>query len=304
MSTNSPSVFNRDKFLLSREVLTISEYDVFDEHGNPILYIERPAYFLRNLGAALVGVIAGITVAILLFMLVGVASESLKGFLFLFALLSWFVVTFTVSTLLHKKRHVTIYRDKSKQEPLLRILQDKKVEFMTATFTLRDTNGVLAKFRKNYLYDIVRKNWYCESPDGFLLCVAKGIQEDSITLDLLRRVLFSPEERFRRYYLNFIIFQGNSDRVIGEFNHYDSGLLEPDLTLEPDLIFQGNSDRVVGEFNHYDSGLPDPDLIADLDRRIANAYLSGMMLDMSADQQHSLDRRIAIALGVMLYFHS
>ncbi|MFN5967678.1 MAG: hypothetical protein ACK46E_21675, partial [Pseudanabaena sp.] len=192
---------------------------------------------------------------------------------FLFALLSWFVVTFTVSTLLHKKRHVTIYRDKSKQEPLLRILQDKKVEFMTATFTLRDTNGVLAKFRKNYLYDIVRKNWYCESPDGFLLCVAKGIQEDSITLDLLRRVLFSPEERFRRYYLNFIIFQGNSDRVIGEFNHYDSGL-------------------------------PDPDLIADLDRRIANAYLSGMMLDMSADQQHSLDRRIAIALGVMLYFHS
>ena len=70
MSTNSPSVFNRDKFLLSREVLTISEYDVFDEHGNPILYIERPAYFLRNLGAALVGVIAGITVAILLFMLV------------------------------------------------------------------------------------------------------------------------------------------------------------------------------------------------------------------------------------------
>ncbi|MFN5750499.1 MAG: hypothetical protein ACK47L_18995, partial [Pseudanabaena sp.] len=138
----------------------------------------------------------------------------------------------------------------------------------------------------------------------FLLCVAKGIQEDSITLDLLRRVLFSPEERFRRYYLNFIIFQGNRDRVIGEFNHYDSGLLEPDLTLEPDLIFQGNSDRVVGEFNHYDSGLPDPDLIADLDRRIANAYLSGMMLDMSADQQHSLDRRIAIALGVMLYFHS
>ncbi|HBC43239.1 MAG TPA: hypothetical protein DCZ88_15480 [Pseudanabaena sp.] len=264
----SDSVFNRDKFLLSRKkVLTISEYDVFDEHGNPILYIERPAHFLRNLGSALTGVIAGITVAILLFMLVGVASESLKGFLFLFALLSWFVVTFTVSNLLHKKRHVTIYRDKSKQEPLLKVLQDKNVEFMTATFTLRDTNGVLAKFRKNNI------NWYCYSPDGFLLCVAKGIREDSITPDLLRRVLFSPEERFRKYYLNFIIFQGNSDRVIGEFNHYDSGLL-------------------------------DPDLIADLDRRIAIAYLSSMMLDMSADQQHSLDRRIAIALGVMLYFHS
>ncbi|MBM0745606.1 hypothetical protein JOY44_29745 (plasmid) [Phormidium sp. CLA17] len=243
----SDSVFNRDKFLLRQKVLTISEkYDVCDEQGNPLLYIERPAHFLRNLGAALAGVIAGITVAILLFMLVGVASESLTGVLILFALLSWFVMTFAVITLLYKKRDVTIYRDKSKQEPLLKVLQDKKVEILTATFTLRDTNGELAKFRKNYLYDFFRKHWHCYSPDGSLICVAK---EDSIILALLRRFLLGTFFGLLR--TNFIIVQGNSDRVIGEFN------------------------RKVTILDRY-------------------------VLDMSADQRHSLDRRIAIALGVML----
>lgn len=242
----SDSVFNRDKFLLRQKVFTISEkYDVCDEQGTPILYIDRPAHFLRNLGAVLSGGIAGITVGYLLFMHVGVASESLKGVLVVFALIGWFVVTFAVITLLSKKRHITIYRDKSKQEPLLKVLQDKKVEIMTATFTLRDTNGELAKFRKNYLYDLFRKHWHCYSPDGSLLCVAK---EDSIILALLRRFLGTFFGLLR---INFIIVQGKSDRVIGEFNRK--------FTI--------------------------------LDRYV---------LDMSADQQHSLDRRVAIALGVML----
>jgi hypothetical protein len=154
-------------------------------------------------------------------------------------------VTFVVSILLYKKRNVTIYRDKSKQDPILKILQDKKVEILTATFTLRDTNGDLARFRKNYLYDIFRKRWNCYAPNGSLICVAK---EDSLILSLLRRFLGTFFGLLRT---NFIIVQGNSDRVIGEFNR--------NFTI--------------------------------LDRYV---------LDMSADQQHILDRRIAIAIGIIL----
>jgi hypothetical protein len=147
--------------------------------------------------------------------------------------------------LISPKRHVTIYRDASKQEPLIKIIQEKKFEWFTATFTVRDLKGDLARLRKNYLYDILRKRWHCYRPDGSLLCVAK---EDSIVLSLLRRFL---EPLMWVLRTNFIILEGNSDRQIGEFNRK--------FTL--------------------------------LDRYV---------LDMSADLNRYLDRRIALALGVML----
>ena len=183
--------------------------------------------------------------ALLLSNFVRSIAEQLKGFLIVFAIFGWLAVTFIVSILLYKKRNVTIYRDKSKQDPILKILQDKKVEILTATFTLRDTNGDLARFRKNYLYDIFRKRWNCYAPNGSLICVAK---EDSLILSLLRRFLGTFFGLLRT---NFIIVQGDSDRVIGEFNR--------NFTI--------------------------------LDRYV---------LDMSADQQHILDRRIAIAIGIIL----
>ncbi len=50
--------FDRDTFLLRQQMLKISEkYDVCDEQGNKIIFVERPAHFLRNLGAVLVAVV-------------------------------------------------------------------------------------------------------------------------------------------------------------------------------------------------------------------------------------------------------
>src|SRR5919109_4919974 len=47
--------FDRDIFLLRQQMLKISEkYDVGDEQGNKIVYVERPAHFLRNFGALIV----------------------------------------------------------------------------------------------------------------------------------------------------------------------------------------------------------------------------------------------------------
>lgn len=239
--------FNRDKFLLRQKVLTISEkYDVCDEQGTPVLYVERPAHLFRNLGAIFAGLIAGSISMMLFFTLAGVVPDFLKSVLVLLGVVSWFVVTFVVTVILSQKRHVTVYRDKSKQEPMIKVLQDKKWEFITATFTVRDTQGELAKFRKNYLYDFFRKRWQCYAPDGSLICVA---QEDSIILALLRRFLVGTFFGLLR--TNFIISQGSSDRVIGEFNRK--------FTI--------------------------------LDRYV---------LDMSADLHQALDRRIAIALGIML----
>jgi len=111
---------------------------------------------------------------------------------------------------------------------------------------MNDSEGnCLARFRKKFLYNIIRKRWYCFDPEGSLLCIAK---EESIILSLLRRILGNFFGLLR---VNFIILRGNSDNIIGEFNRK--------FTL--------------------------------LDRYV---------LDMTNDSGNDIDRRIAIALGVLL----
>jgi uncharacterized protein YxjI len=144
------------------------------------------------------------------------------------------------------KRHVTFYRDQSKREKLLDILQDKKFQPITTTYTVRDARGrKLAKFGKNLLFNMIRKRWYVWGPDGRVLFLAK---EDSVILSLLRRFL-GPLFGILR--TNFIILPAGTEDVIGEFKRK--------LTI--------------------------------LDRYV---------LDMTSDPQHLMDRRIALALGVML----
>jgi hypothetical protein len=242
-------VFQRDKFLLRQKHLAISQkYYVWDEQENVLLFIQRPAHLLRNVGAILAGLAAGGVAAVVF---VGVSTlfpenQTLSGIFIGIAVLAFFIATFTIGILLYKKRHVYFYRDELKQALLLEILQDKKVEFFVATYTLRDPQGtVLARFRKNYLYNIFRKRWYVYAPDGSMLCIAK---EDSVLMSILRR-LFGP--LFGALRTNFIILQDDTEHQLGEFNRK--------FTL--------------------------------LDRYV---------LDMSADAAKILDRRIAVALGVLL----
>jgi uncharacterized protein YxjI len=144
------------------------------------------------------------------------------------------------------KRHVTFYRDESKRERLLDILQDKKFQPITMTYTVRDARGKpLARLGKNLLFNFFRKRWYVWAPDGRVLFLAK---EDSVILSLLRRFL-GP--LFGLLRTNFIFLPAGSEDVIGEFKRK--------FTI--------------------------------LDRYV---------LDMTADPDRLMDRRIAIALGVML----
>jgi hypothetical protein len=63
VTVQADPVFDRDIFLLRQQMLRISEkYDVADERGTNIIYIERPAHLLRNLGAAFAGIIAMVVV--------------------------------------------------------------------------------------------------------------------------------------------------------------------------------------------------------------------------------------------------
>ncbi len=241
--------FDRDTFLLRQQILKISEkYDVCDEQGNKIVFVERPAHLLRNLGAILV---------VLALMIGGVSGLIALGdtpfgrsaagdWVIGIGILAIIIGAPIVGILLSVKRHVTFYRDESKRERLLDILQDKKFQPITMTYTVRDARArPIARLGKNWLFNVVRKRWYVWAPDGRLLFLAK---EDSVILSLLRRFL-GP--LFGLLRTNFIFLPADTEDVIGEFKRK--------FTI--------------------------------LDRYV---------LDMTSDPQRLMDRRIALALGVML----
>ena len=247
--SQADEVFNRDIFLLRQKHLSINQkYQVSDEQGNPILFVERPTHFFRTLIALVGGWVAmmvvygfGMTLAA-----AGAQQQGSLSTLGVLVILAAPVMFVIVAMALSKKRHVTFYRDESRTQKMFDVLQDKKVQFPMRTYTVRDASGtVLASFKKNYLYNIFRKRWEMRSPGGSVMCVAK---EDSIILSLLRRVL-GP--LFGLLRTNFIITRGESEMVVGEFKRK--------LTI--------------------------------LDRYV---------LDLSPDRRRDLDRRLGLALGVML----
>ena len=250
--SQADSVFNRDIFLLRQKHFAINQkYQVSDEEGNAILFVERPTYFWRTIFALLAAYI--ITMVAYTGVMLAIVGERTPGTmqgqdgplatLLLLLLPVLFVV---VAMALSKKRHVTFYRDESRTQKMFDVLQDKKVQFPMRTYTVRDASGTpLASFKKNYLYNLFRKRWELRSMSGTVMCVAK---EDSIILSLLRRVL-GP--MFGLLRTNYLITRGNGDTVVGEFKRK--------FTI--------------------------------LDRYV---------LDLSADRRRDLDRRLALALGVML----
>lgn len=242
------AVFDRDVFLLRQQYLKISEkYDVCDEQGNKIVFVERPAHLLRNLAALLAAVIVFIFVFAVFFALADANQGTvLEAVFMIVGVVGAIVGAAAVGVGLSVKRHVSFYQDASKQHLLLEVLQDKKWQPITATYSVRDAQGQpLAHLAKNHLYDLFRKRWYVYDTSGSLAYTAK---EDSVIRSLLRRVL-GP--LFGLLRTNFVIEQGRDDQVVGEFRR--------NFTI--------------------------------LDRYV---------LDLTDDRARTLDRRVALALGVML----
>jgi uncharacterized protein YxjI len=244
--------FARNKFLLRQKLVSINQkYHAWDEVGNTLLFIERPAHVMQNLGALLAGIVVALVVGVPL--AVGAVAvmdgnETAQIILAAAGGLLGLTAGVLVGVALSALRHVTFYRDDTKAAPLLHVLQDTKWQILNARYTVVTPDGQpIARFRKNFLYNLIRKRWYILAPDGVtMLAVAK---EDSIILSLLRRLIGGIIGAMIR--TNFIILQGTTDRILGEFNRK--------FTI--------------------------------LDRYV---------LDMSADPAHELDRRICLALGVML----
>jgi uncharacterized protein YxjI len=246
-ASQADPIFGRDVFLMRQQALRLNErYNVTDDRGQPLLFVERPVHFLRNL-LAMLGAFAAAAIWVWLLITTAdaVGTGILSNIIAMIGLIGFFPILVVAGMKLSKKRHVSFYTSDDKSVRVLEVLQDQKLHFVNATFTVRDAEGmVLARFRKNYLFNLFRRKWEVLDPSGTVEWVAR---EDSIILSLVRR--FVPLMGLLR--TNFIFQRAGSDRVLGEFRRK--------LTI--------------------------------LDR---------YALDLSADRARSLDRRIAVALGVML----
>jgi uncharacterized protein YxjI len=236
--------FDRDVFLLRQRVFTIaSKYEVWAEDGTSILYVERPTYPVRTLAAYLLAVFVTLTA---MGLALGDMAREGHGLIIVLSVPVAAFIFLVVSMSLRPRRHVTIYRDESRREILLRVIQDQRVALLTRTYTVVTAGGeTLASLKKTYLHNVVRKRWYVRAPGGAPLAMAI---EDSIVLSLLRRIIGTFFGLLRT---NFVFVRGDDAEIFGEFNRK--------FTL--------------------------------LDRYV---------LDLSADVARAFDRRIAVALGVML----
>lgn len=244
-ATGEPA-FDRDVFLFRQRLLTItSKYEVQSAEGTPILYVERPTYLLRSALAYGVGTIAAMLTLVWITTLIRSVGQDLGTLILLAGLALSPAVFLVVSMSLRPLRHVSVYRDESRAETLLRVLQDQRFALLTRSYTVVTASGeILARLRKRYVHNVIRKRWYLETPTGQVVALAI---EDSIVLSLLRRVL-------------------------GSF----FGL------LRTNFVFTRTDGTVLGEFNRK---------FTILDRYV---------LDLTDDAQRHLDRRVALALGVML----
>jgi len=242
--------FDRDVFLLRERVLTIaSRYDVWAEDGTPILHVERPTYPVRTLLAYVLAAVAALVVMMWTAAAVA-ASDDALGPLVLLAGWGLTLATFLVVSMSARPlRHVTVYRDESRGEVVLRILQDQRIALFMRSYTILTPGGtMLARLVKNYLHNVFRKRWYVEMPPGRRLAMAI---EDSIVLSLLRRAL-------------------------GSF----FGILRTNFVLV----------HLAGAA----AGTP----FGELNRKFT--LLDRYVLDLTGDPERAFDRRIALALGIML----
>jgi hypothetical protein len=239
--------FRYDKFLMRQKLFTVltEKYNVQNERGRPLMFIERPAMFVQGCvatGTFTLILMAGVVGGIIL------AEEVIQGPAGIVAGFVVGAVALVLAVLvmfqLMPRRHITFYADESKSEPLMRVLQDQKLFLINAWYTLVDDEGkILARFRKNYLYNIFRKRWYIYDPEEQPICV---VMEDSLLLSILRRTVGTVLEDNPLFGLafagvfrtNFIFTRVEDERILGEFNRrftiLDRYVL--DMTKDPSRI--------------------------------------------------------------------
>lgn len=216
------SVFERDKFLLQQQYLTIhNKYDVCDLQGHPIAYVVRP-YHARSLAALLAAFVTAAAILGAAFLLMRSLGGGAQDAVLIPACLLGFVAFIFVAYALAPKRHVTVWGDAAGRVVLLRVLQDGRFQFPTATYTVQTPDGqTIARLAHGRLFNPSRR-WAC-AQRGLPSCVA---EEDSPFLAVLGRLI--------RIRTRVVILEQKTRTKLGELDHRSTILNRYVLDLTAD----------------------------------------------------------------------
>lgn len=148
-SLTTKEIFNRDRFILHQRFRICStEYDLCDERGHPILYVDRAAHLPINLGLAGGEYLLLMAGTLLIKHVFENTPDHFKGLVVVLGSLTVGLISFVIFTALSPKSHVTIYQDEARKKPLLKILQDQMLFLLPTHFIIvkDDREQLLGKF--------------------------------------------------------------------------------------------------------------------------------------------------------------
>jgi hypothetical protein len=236
------SLFAFDALHVRQKILAIAQkYHVTDAWGRPRFYVVRPPKLAINLALGMTVTILRLVIFVLILKLI------FGGGSLVLAIVVVFVTNFLLSlalVLLSPYREIHVHTDETETLRVLTITQDNKIGF-ERRYTLLDMTGCeVARFRRDTLRSVIRRDWVVETPAGEGLL---RVREDSWVLALLRRYL-GPLWGALRTNFNFELPSG---AVVGRYDRK--------LTLRDEYV-----------------------------------------LDLSGDPQQWVDRRVALAMAILL----
>lgn len=276
-------IFNRDIFVLKRNQSISKQYYVKDCNGESILFVQKPQ-IPSNYIRVFIGITSGIIVFVgsIIGLLMYAERNAIKPtpMYYIVGLIILFVFTATtmvyIGGLNSHKIHINFYRDRSKREHMFTVKQKNYCEIPCSKYTLLDKTGqLIATFTRNYIYDFfcLKQQWniYDISMEK-RLNVLGGIN----LLTYLR--IICGLSLIVLALLNIISVRITTLSIIG--------LIVLWCVLDKRGIIKRAS---------Y--------IIRDFDKNVIGKIIikqDEYILDMSADRNKKIDRRIVLALGVMI----
>jgi hypothetical protein len=278
-------MLENDTFLL-RQLAggVVSPIEVFDDADNNLAYIHLPARPMRGCLTILICVVTFFLFPIVTVWILGVIcdwidvispldidrrqSAVVPVITLILIVAVGFLVTMFVGSVVHPKRRIDIYADKSRRQPLFHLVEVRKSKFNVATLLLTDVDGIeVGRLRQDHRHDQIdlldhvgqRVATYCAKPNSTpaewnraaVLTLVVGVL---IGLLLSSLLVFVPK-RGRKYTKSAL---WSFDEGTGE-QAAEIGT----LVFDPHALFQ-------------------------------------YTIDLSADPARSLDRRFVLALATLL----
>ncbi len=185
-------MLENDTFLLrQRAGGVVSPIEVFDDADNNLAYIHFPARPMRECLTILICVLMFFLFPIVTVWILGVLcdwidiispmdidrrqSAVVPVITLILIVAVGFLVTMFVASVVHSKRRIDIYADKSRRQPLFHLVEESRSKFNVAILLLTDVDGIeVGRLRQDHRHDQIdlldhvgqRVATYCAKPNS------------------------------------------------------------------------------------------------------------------------------------------